>query len=191
MHNCTHGGIRRLLLAYAGWATCSALAKEHGGQLSREHVTDALRAAGIGENGEVTDLLWTEMGLAQNAPITKVECLLCQLGAQHEALVVLIPLTVARSSIYACMQSLLHCIKIRHTRQDCSQPSFEAEATQSLEPLHSMWTGCCRAQDAWEGLMVQFSRRYAERQANMFVVCATTPAQVFHALRRQMNRHSP
>ena len=36
--------------------------------------------------------------------------------------------------------------------------------------------------------MVQFSRRYAERQANMFVVCATTPAQVFHALRRQMNR---
>lgn len=37
--------------------------------------------------------------------------------------------------------------------------------------------------------MVQFSRRYAERQANMFVVCATTPAQVFHALRRQMNRY--
>ena len=30
--------------------------------------------------------------------------------------------------------------------------------------------------------MVQFSRRYAERQANMFVVCPTTPAQVFHAL---------
>ena len=38
--------------------------------------------------------------------------------------------------------------------------------------------------------MVQFSRRYAERQANMFVVCATTPAQVFHALRRQMNRQA-
>ena len=45
-------------------------------------------------------------------------------------------------------------------------------------------------QDAWEALMVQFSRRYAERQANMFVVCATTPAQVFHALRRQMNRYA-
>ncbi len=45
-------------------------------------------------------------------------------------------------------------------------------------------------QEAWEGLMVQFSRRYAERQANMFVVCATTPAQVFHALRRQMNRYA-
>ena len=39
--------------------------------------------------------------------------------------------------------------------------------------------------------MVQFSRRYAERQANMFVVCATTPAQLFHALRRQMNRCGP
>ncbi len=51
---------------------CSALAKDLGGKLSREHVTDALRAAGIGGNGEVTELLWTEMGLAQNAPITKV-----------------------------------------------------------------------------------------------------------------------
>lgn len=36
--------------------------------------------------------------------------------------------------------------------------------------------------------MVQYSRRFAERQANLFVVCATTPAQLFHALRRQMNR---
>ncbi|CAL5220687.1 g2736 [Coccomyxa viridis] len=94
-------------------STFDALAKDQGGRLSREHVTDALRAAGIGVNGELTDLLWTEMGLAQDAQITK---------------------------------------------------------------------------EAWEGLMVQFSRRYAERQANMFVVCATTPAQVFHALRRQMNR---
>ena len=51
---------------------CSALARDRGGQLSREHVTDALRAAGIGVNGELTDLLWTEMGLEQNAPITKV-----------------------------------------------------------------------------------------------------------------------
>lgn len=36
--------------------------------------------------------------------------------------------------------------------------------------------------------MVQYARRFAERQANMFVVAATTPAQLFHALRRQMNR---
>lgn len=36
--------------------------------------------------------------------------------------------------------------------------------------------------------MVQYMRRNAERQANMFVVSASTPAQLFHALRRQMNR---
>jgi len=36
--------------------------------------------------------------------------------------------------------------------------------------------------------MVQFIRRNAERHANLFVVSATTPAQLFHALRRQMNR---
>ena len=58
---------------------CSALAKDRGGQLSREHVTDALRAAGIGVNGELTDLLWTEMGLEQNAPITKVTIRLTEL----------------------------------------------------------------------------------------------------------------
>ncbi len=54
---------------------CSALAKDQGGRLSREHVTDALRAAGIGVNGELADLLWTEMGLAQDAQITKVHLL--------------------------------------------------------------------------------------------------------------------
>lgn len=36
--------------------------------------------------------------------------------------------------------------------------------------------------------MVQHMRRHAERLANMFVVNATTPAQLFHALRRQLNR---
>lgn len=36
--------------------------------------------------------------------------------------------------------------------------------------------------------MVQFIRRNAERHANLFVVNATTPAQLFHVLRRQMNR---
>ena len=43
-------------------------------------------------------------------------------------------------------------------------------------------------QENWERLMVQYMRRNAERQANMFVVSASTPAQLFHALRRQMNR---
>ncbi len=36
--------------------------------------------------------------------------------------------------------------------------------------------------------MVQYMRRNAERQANIFVVNATTPAQYFHVLRRQVNR---
>ncbi len=44
------------------------------------------------------------------------------------------------------------------------------------------------AQEKWEGLMVQYMRRNAEQQANLFVVNATTPAQYFHVLRRQLNR---
>jgi hypothetical protein len=40
---------------------------------------------------------------------------------------------------------------------------------------------------AWQSFMVQYLRRHAERDANMFVVNATTPAQYFHLLRRQVN----
>ena len=40
---------------------------------------------------------------------------------------------------------------------------------------------------AWEKFMVQFIRRQAERETNMFVVVPSTPAQYFHALRRQAN----
>lgn len=36
--------------------------------------------------------------------------------------------------------------------------------------------------------MTQWLRRNAEAQANMFVISASTPAQLFHVLRRQMNR---
>lgn len=43
-------------------------------------------------------------------------------------------------------------------------------------------------QDVWQQVMVQHMRRHAERLANIFVVNATTPAQMFHALRRQLNR---
>ncbi|KAK9809577.1 hypothetical protein WJX73_003787 [Symbiochloris irregularis] len=41
---------------------------------------------------------------------------------------------------------------------------------------------------AWEGLMVQYMRRNAERHANLTVAAPTTPAQLFHILRRQVNR---
>jgi IS5 family transposase len=40
---------------------------------------------------------------------------------------------------------------------------------------------------AWETFMVQFIRRQAERDTNMFVVVPSTPAQYFHMLRRQAN----
>ena len=36
--------------------------------------------------------------------------------------------------------------------------------------------------------MTQWLRRNAEAQAHLFVVNASTPAQLFHVLRRQMNR---
>lgn len=36
--------------------------------------------------------------------------------------------------------------------------------------------------------MGQYLRRQYEGQANMFVVNCTTPAQMFHVLRRQVNR---
>ena len=51
--------------------------------------------------------------------------------------------------------------------------------------VHVVWW---RLQDVWQQVMVQHMRRHAERLANMFVVNATTPAQMFHALRRQLNR---
>lgn len=39
----------------------------------------------------------------------------------------------------------------------------------------------------WESFMVQFIRRQSERDANLFVVVPSTPAQYFHVLRRQAN----
>lgn len=43
--------------------------------------------------------------------------------------------------------------------------------------------------ELWERLMVQYIRRNSERHANIFVVNATTPAQYFHALRRQVQSY--
>eukprot|EP00873_Tetraselmis_striata_P040829 jgi/Tetstr1/461093/TSEL_006236.t1 len=42
--------------------------------------------------------------------------------------------------------------------------------------------------EQWEAFMVQYMRRHAESHANFFLVNATTPAQLFHVLRRQVNR---
>lgn len=40
---------------------------------------------------------------------------------------------------------------------------------------------------AWRQFMLQYIRRNAERDANLCIVNATTPAQYFHLLRRQVN----
>ena len=40
----------------------------------------------------------------------------------------------------------------------------------------------------WAALMRRYLRRNAEARANMFVVSPSTPAQLFHVLRRQLNR---
>eukprot|EP00884_Botryococcus_braunii_P017628 jgi/Botrbrau1/4549/Bobra.60_2s0036.1 len=55
-------------------------------------------------------------------------------------------------------------------------------AELGLEPLAKITL------DVWHGIMGQYMRRQYERQANMFVVNCTTPAQLFHVLRRQVNR---
>ncbi|GJP75071.1 hypothetical protein CLOP_g5569 [Closterium sp. NIES-67] len=41
----------------------------------------------------------------------------------------------------------------------------------------------------WEAFMVRWMRRNAQRDNNLCVVNLTTPANYFHALRRQVNRH--
>lgn len=40
--------------------------------------------------------------------------------------------------------------------------------------------------DHWQSLMEAYLHRNAEQTTNMFVVNATTPAQLFHVLRRQV-----
>lgn len=51
-----------------------AIARKHGGRLSRAQATEALQGQGPtgGSGAELCDVLWTEMGLANNAAITKV-----------------------------------------------------------------------------------------------------------------------
>jgi len=41
---------------------------------------------------------------------------------------------------------------------------------------------------SWSAAMRRYLRRHAEARANLFVVAPTTPAQLFHVLRRQLNR---
>ena len=59
----------------------AALARRHGGQLSREQTVALLASVGLGEGGEHVELLWSEMGLAPDAYITQV-----RIGAGSAAL---------------------------------------------------------------------------------------------------------
>eukprot|EP00803_Ostreobium_quekettii_P007935 evm.model.scf_3304.2 EVM.evm.TU.scf_3304.2 scf_3304:5531-14070(-) len=97
--------------------TFEAVSRDYGGKLNRSEASELLRSMGqtkhLGEmDTELLDNLWQEMGLPENAPLTK---------------------------------------------------------------------------SAWEMFMTQYLRRNAEQHTNMFVVNATTPAQLFHVLRRQVN----
>ena len=60
-------------------STFAALAREHGGSLNKQQVLDLVTSTGIGrgQDAEAADLLWGEMGLAENAHITEVS-LSCQ-----------------------------------------------------------------------------------------------------------------
>ena len=49
----------------------AALARRHGGQLSRAQTVALLASVGLGEGGEHVELLWSEMGLAPDASVTQ------------------------------------------------------------------------------------------------------------------------
>ncbi len=139
----------------------AALARRHGGRLSRAQTVALLASVGMGEGGEQVELLWSEMGLAPDAHITQARAALggaaCAPGAAGSA----------------------HCahrppLTVHRDPHRISDADADARGRG--------------AQESWERLMVQYMRRNAERQANMFVVAVSTPAQLFHVLRRQMNR---
>lgn len=63
-------------------------------------------------------------------------------------------------------------------------------AAETMETL--MMELCVTSDDLipredWEAYLVSYLRRHAEQSANMFVLSPSTPAQYFHALRRQVN----
>jgi hypothetical protein len=80
-------------------------------------------------------------------------------------------------------------------RQTLSDPFliYDQNCRLTSEVASVLWselglrTGAPLDAETWESFMVQFIRRQAERDANMFVVCPSTPAQYFHVLRRQAN----
>eukprot|EP00879_Flechtneria_rotunda_P017667 GHRR01018519.1.p1 GENE.GHRR01018519.1~~GHRR01018519.1.p1 ORF type:complete len:632 (+),score=225.54 GHRR01018519.1:2874-4769(+) len=68
-----------------------------------------------------------------------------------------------------------------------SGSSDDAELAELLWEEMGIPEGQALTRGNWERFMLQYMRRYAERDANLCIVNATTPAQYFHLLRRQVN----
>jgi len=78
------------------------------------------------------------------------------------------------------------------TREDVMSLLRE-QGLDATEAVEIMWEDLALPADAhvtqehWQEMMTSYLRRSAERNANMFVLMPSTPAQYFHALRRQVN----
>jgi 2-oxoglutarate dehydrogenase complex dehydrogenase (E1) component-like enzyme len=63
----------------------------------------------------------------------------------------------------------------------------DAELAELLWEEMGVPEGQALTRSGWERFMLQYVRRHAERDASVCIVNATTPAQYFHLLRRQVN----
>ncbi|WIA12981.1 hypothetical protein OEZ85_006593, partial [Tetradesmus obliquus] len=63
----------------------------------------------------------------------------------------------------------------------------DAELAELLWEEMGVPEGQALTRPVWERFMLQYVRRHAERDASVCIVNATTPAQYFHLLRRQVN----
>ena len=79
-------------------------------------------------------------------------------------------------------------------REDAGRLLAALGAADAPRAAQSLWDEAGLTPDQsldrarWTALMRRFLRRNAEARANLFVVAPSTPAQLFHALRRQLNR---
>ncbi|KAF6260765.1 thiamine diphosphate-binding protein [Scenedesmus sp. NREL 46B-D3] len=70
---------------------------------------------------------------------------------------------------------------------DAAAAADDAELAELLWEEMGVPEGRALTRSGWERFMLQYVRRHAERDANVCIVNATTPAQYFHLLRRQVN----
>ena len=177
--------------------TFEALAGQHGGRLKKAQAVKLLQQGasngnGSGSSTEAAEQLWAEMGLADNAFITEVR------DSQH----VLAVADVICSRISGVVLELC-CVVVLMLLPSLPTSSLAVGIClpfKTVRGAHVAQQGLIhlcdrsasfehpgmRVQAAWTSLMVQYMRRNAERHANMIVAAPTTPAQLFHVLRRQV-----